>query len=328
MVLLGIHPRIAIALGSDIYLSRRDSPRHCLRVREQAQFLRGCDAVVAPSQDLAEATRTIADRPVDVIPQGVDAAKFTAPRREHHDVVVGFAKRLSPIYGPDLIVEAAALIAADPTLPRTVFRIAGEGDMGPRLMARAAELGISDRIELVGRIAWPEMPRFLAGLDIYVMPSRSESFGVVALEAAAAGLPVVASRVGGIPEAVADGETGLLVPSDDASALAEALARLARDPRLRQELGDTGRRRVSAEFDWQVTLTRFEAVAERVLLAVAGTQVHPKPAPWLRPPSPCSVPQPSQGRPRRAGPGTHRRSGARNESVPLLSPPHSKLDLL
>ena len=265
VVLLGTHPRIGVAWGSDIYLSKRDSIRHSLRVRQQAAFLRGCDALVAPSQDLAAATRRIADRPVDVVPLGIDAAPFAAVRRESHEgVIVGFAKRLIPIYGPDLIVEAAARLAADPTLPRTTFRLAGSGDMGPGLMARAAELGIADRIELVGHVDWPDMPRFLAGLDVYVMPSRSESFGVGALEASAAGLPVVATGVGGIPEAVADGETGLLVPTDDPSALANALARLARDPKLRKRLGDAGRRRVAAEFDWQTTLTRFEAVARRV----------------------------------------------------------------
>ena len=265
VVLLGLHPRIAVAWGSDIYLTRSDTLRQSFRTRQQAAFLRGCDAVVAPSQDLAAAARRIADRPVDVIPVGVDAARFAGLAREIHDgVVIGFAKWLRPIYGPDLIVEAAGLLAADTTLPRTKFRLAGDGAMGPRLLARAAELGIADRIELVGRIPWSEMPRFLAGLDIYVMPSRSESFGVGALEAAAAGLPVVATRVGGIPEAVADGETGLLVPSEDVSALAEALARLVRDTRLRKQLGDAGRRRIEAEFDWATTLTRFEAVAKRV----------------------------------------------------------------
>ncbi|HEX7590823.1 MAG TPA: glycosyltransferase [Candidatus Limnocylindrales bacterium] len=269
-LLMGTHPRIGVAWGSDIYLTAGGSARLVLRMRQQAAFLRGCDAVVAPSEDLARATRVIADRPVDVIPLGVDAASFAGPTRgsgrghDPHEIVIGFAKSLQRIYGPDLIVEAAALLAKDPTLPRTRFRLAGSGTLGPELAARAAELGIADRIELVGRIEPSAMPEFLAGLDIYVMPSRSESLGVGALEAAAAGLPVVATRVGGIPEAVADGETGLLVPSEDAPALASALGQLAQDKDLRARLGEAGRRRVVAEFDWQMTLTRFEAVAQRV----------------------------------------------------------------
>jgi glycosyltransferase involved in cell wall biosynthesis len=98
-----------------------------------------------------------------------------------------------------------------------------------------------------------------------VNPSRAESFGVAALEAAASGLPVVASRVGGLPEIVADGETGLLVPPEAPAALAEALRSLIRSPERRRELGKAARARAVERYDWRRCAQAMERLYEAAL---------------------------------------------------------------
>jgi starch synthase len=117
----------------------------------------------------------------------------------------------------------------------------------------------------MGVVPHERMPAFMWGLDVFVNPSRAESFGVAALEAAASGVPVVASHVGGLPEVVADGETGLLVPPEDPAALAAALAGLIRDPSRRRALGRSARERAVALYDWQACARRMEQLYEETL---------------------------------------------------------------
>jgi glycosyltransferase involved in cell wall biosynthesis len=115
------------------------------------------------------------------------------------------------------------------------------------------------------------MPAFMWALDLFVNPSRAESFGVAALEAAASGLPVVASRVGGLPEIVAEGETGLLVPPEDPAALAEALSGLIRSPERRRELGQAARARAVERYDWQRCARAMERLYEATVRREALT---------------------------------------------------------
>jgi glycosyltransferase involved in cell wall biosynthesis len=119
----------------------------------------------------------------------------------------------------------------------------GLGEVVTALRAR----GLSDRVELLG--ARGDVSDVLARSDVFVLSSRSEGFPVSILEAMAAGLPVVATDVGGVAEAVVDGETGILVPAGDPEALAAALRRLVADPALRRRLGAAGRTRAFRRFD-------------------------------------------------------------------------------
>jgi len=107
-------------------------------------------------------------------------------------------------------------------------------------------LGLGPVVELLGTRS--DVDELLAGADLFVLSSRSEGLPMSVLEAMAAGLPVVASAVGGVPELVRDGETGALVPPGDSAALAQAIRRIACDPALRDRLGESGRQRVEREF--------------------------------------------------------------------------------
>jgi glycosyltransferase involved in cell wall biosynthesis len=129
----------------------------------------------------------------------------------------------------------------------------GDGPALPAVAAAVQEDGLFGRVELVGARA--DISELLARSDVFVLSSRSEGFPVSILEAMAAGLPVVATNVGGVAEAVEDGETGLLVPAADPEALARALERLVSHADLRRRLGAAGRARALRLFD----VTRYRA---------------------------------------------------------------------
>jgi glycosyltransferase involved in cell wall biosynthesis len=178
-----------------------------------------------------------------VIPNAVDVA--TAPRARHDGAVprIVAVGRLAPPKDPITLVRALA------RLPGGRFSALIVGD-GPERGAVAAELtarGLTGAVELAG--ARRDVPELLARSDVFALASLSEGGPISILEAMAAGLPVVASDVGGVGDIVVPGETGLLVPAADPDALASALARLLADPELRRRLGAAGRERARERFD-------------------------------------------------------------------------------
>jgi phosphatidylinositol alpha-1,6-mannosyltransferase len=142
----------------------------------------------------------------------------------------------------------------------------GHGDATP-YRRQAERLGLGGVVELRGAAAHDEVAALMRGFDVFCMPSvyDSETFGVAAVEAAASGVPVVATRVGGVPEAVEDGVSGLLVAPRDAAALAQALLGLLDDPARARRMGAAGRRLAQARFEWGASVDAMEAVYDRVL---------------------------------------------------------------
>ena len=188
---------------------------------------------------------------ITVIPNGVDLAALRSTATGALSVTlheagrrVGFVGRLERVKGCEAFVRAAALLAADH--PDVRFVIAGTGSRARALRALAAELGMAGRVEFVGYVE--SVGPLLAALDVLVVPSLSEASGLAAMEALALGVPVVASRVGGLPEVVADGGTGLLVPPGDVAAIAGAVTRLLDDPAMARSLAAAGARRVEERF--------------------------------------------------------------------------------
>jgi glycosyltransferase involved in cell wall biosynthesis len=150
----------------------------------------------------------------------------------------------------DFTTLVRAMTAVDPGSAR--LRIAGDGPERAALATEVARLGLDRVVELLGTRS--DVDDLLAAADLFVLSSDSEGLPMSVLEAMAAGLPVVASAVGGVPELVLDGETGALVPPRDSAALAGAIRRIVADPALRDRLGEAGRRRVEREF----SLARFQ----------------------------------------------------------------------
>jgi glycosyltransferase involved in cell wall biosynthesis len=130
--------------------------------------------------------------------------------------------------------------------PDLIIAIAGQGPLRDALERRAAELGVAGSVRFVGFCA--DVQRFYDALDVFVLPSLCETLGYVLLEAMATSLPVVGTRVGGVPEVISDGESGLLVPPRDPAAIARAIESLLGSEELRSRFGREGQQRVVEEF--------------------------------------------------------------------------------
>jgi glycosyltransferase involved in cell wall biosynthesis len=179
--------------------------------------------------------------------------------------VVLTAARLTPWKGVDRLI--AALPVWRDTVPGTNLVVIGDGPERTNLERLVDEAGVAEAVNFVGQVPHERMPLYLRAADVFVLYSGYEGLPHIVLEAMAAGVPVVASRKGGIPEVVTDGETGLLVEWGDEPALADAVQRVLSDATLARQLGEGGRARVEREFKW-------ESVVERTMglfaLAVGG----------------------------------------------------------
>jgi glycosyltransferase involved in cell wall biosynthesis len=178
-----------------------------------------------------------------VIPNAVDVEAVPPPRQDGNPpVIVSVGRLAAPKDGVTLVRALAALPGG-----RFTGLIVGDGPDRPAVEEEVRRLGLQDAVELAG--TRDDVPELLARADVFVLSSRSEGAPMSILEAMAASLPVVATRVGGVGELVADGETGMLVPPGDPAALSAALGLLIADPELRRRLGDAGRERVRRRFD-------------------------------------------------------------------------------
>ncbi|MCA9900237.1 MAG: glycosyltransferase family 4 protein [Ardenticatenaceae bacterium] len=178
---------------------------------------------------------------------GFSKTSVSAVAKNWHPFIIGYLGRLEPHKGIDDLLHAAALLL--PTQPDLHVNIAGNGPERPFLEALAQTLGITSHVHFLGRV--PDAANFLRQLDIFVLPSRFEAFGLVAVEAMAVGTAVIVSNAGGLPEVVAHGETGLVVPVDDRPALAQAIAQLANNPIQQQQLIQAGKQRSATCFSAQ-----------------------------------------------------------------------------
>ena len=263
----GVRPTLSSVWGTDILEAPEWSPFHLYIARHA---LAGADHVTATGLRLASATLRYAPRakPVTVVPYGVDLERFQPPARDaarNGEVVIGSVGRLSIEKGLDVLLDAVARLQQSGVAVRAV--LAGDGPLRAKLEAQAQQLGITSRVEFRGELPHEAVPDVLAELDIFVMPSKAEGFGVAALEAQAMELPVVASRVHGIPDVVRDGRTGLLVPPGNADPLASAIARLAGDRALRQQMGRAGRAFVQERYRWQDNVAQMERLYQHLLRA-------------------------------------------------------------
>ncbi len=169
--------------------------------------------------------------------------------------------RLAPEKDHATLLAAARIVVAE--RPDTTFLLAGDGPLRGELEARIRSLGLGERVHLLGYR--DDAAAILAASAMLALPSRYEPCGRVLLESMALGLPIVATRVGGVPEIVEDGGTGVMVPPGDPDAFAAALLRLLADPALARELGGAGRRRIAARFEAGEAAARYAAVYREVL---------------------------------------------------------------
>ncbi len=210
-------------------------------------------AIIAVSQAVADSLAALGVSPgkLRVVPNGIDLAHFAALPTQadarqalgipEDTFTVGCIARLSPEKGVDVLVQAAA------DLPAVSLLIAGDGSQRAMLQTH-----LPPNVRLLGRI--PDTRALLAALNVLVVPSRAEGQGIVALEAMAARVPLIASRVGGLAEMLTDTETALLVPAGDPTALAQAVTRLRDDTALQAHLTANAARLVRERYDHRRTI--------------------------------------------------------------------------
>jgi glycosyltransferase involved in cell wall biosynthesis len=223
------------------------------------------DAVVANSQQVRDAAGGLPRQrdKVRVIRNGVELPDPAGPAvaaaaRDRLDIpadafAIGMIANLNPVKGHAIALEAMAEIAR--RRPSAILVLVGEGLLRSALTTRAAALGIADRVRFAGRIE--DVPPLLPAFDAVVQASLGEGLPNSVLEAAAAARPIVATAVGGTPEIILDGKTGLLVPPADPGALAAAVDRLIGDPGLASRLGAAARERVAATFSMDRFVSEF-----------------------------------------------------------------------
>jgi len=266
-------PYVVVAHGAEITVPGRIPGSRSLLAR----VLQGATGAVAGGAYVAGELRRAAGRPFDVVvvPPGVDTERFRpVSPAERADVRRSFGLpgtgplvvsvgRLVPRKGVDVLIDAVAALAAD--RPELALAVAGGGRDRSRLERRALRRGAP--VRFLGRVPDDRLPALYACGDVFAAPNRArwggleqEGFGIVFVEAAACGVPQVGGDNGGVPEAVADGETGILVghPSDPTK-VAAALARLLDDPGLRGRMGQQGRERAVAGFAYSVLAARLDA---------------------------------------------------------------------
>jgi len=261
-----------------VVTSRRDtgfSRNWRLRLVEEWLVNPRVDRVTAVSPAIARevrAERGLSADKVVTIPNGVDPAAFdpALPPREAarsrlglagDESALGVIAHLSPVKGhADLLAAMARIVAA---VPRARLFVVGDGILRPELEARSRSLGLGDRVIFTG--AREDVATILAALDVVVVPSHTEGLSNALLEAMAMARPVVATAVGGNPDAVEAGVTGLLVPPNDPEALAAAVLRLLDHPDEARRLGEAARRRVLADFSLDRMVAGYEALYRSLL---------------------------------------------------------------
>lgn len=197
---------------------------------------------------------------VKITPFGVDVNKFKKDQKENKECsfTIGTVKTLRPKYGIENLIRAfGSLVSKGYT--NIQLKIAGKGYLRPDLEELTNQLGLADKVKFLGWVENNEVPHLLNSFDIYVAPSSldSESFGVAIVEASACELPVIVTRVGGLPEVVNDGYTGFVVEPDSVESLSKAIEVLMSDDKKRIQMGKAGRENVINKYEWDYCVERM-----------------------------------------------------------------------
>ncbi len=282
-----VHTMHTMAKVKNAQLADGDSPEPIGRVYGEEEIVRLADQLIANTaeerRELIELYDADPDR-VAVVHPGVDLSVFRAGRQDEARELLGipadaalllFAGRIQPLKAPDIVLKAAAvMLERDPSLrDRLVVAIVGGAsgsglDRPGALSELSATLGLDEVVRLVPTVGQRELADWYAAASVVCVPSYNESFGLVAIEAQACGTPVVAARVGGLPTAVSDGVSGVLVDGHEPGDYASALHPLLVDEGLREAMSHKAVRHAES-FGWDVTAEQTLQVYEAAITAHA-----------------------------------------------------------
>ncbi len=227
-------------------------------------ILRRASCVTVISKSLEELARKYGYKgQIQIVPNGVDISKFKTQNSElktgNRVAEIITVSRLVFKNGIDILIEAISKLK----IQNLQLKIIGIGPQASQLKNLVRDLQISDRVQFLGNVTQEQLPSYLQSADIFVRPSRSEGLGTAFLEAMAAGLPVIATRVGGIPDFVIDGQTGLFC-SEKPEDLAEKITTLIKDQGLRERIADGGRKLVLEKYDWKTIVEDMAKIFDKL----------------------------------------------------------------
>lgn len=253
-------PCVVWGRGSEIYLPWR------FKEVISKLALRNADAVIALTEDMKREIRKICDKDIYVIPNGVDLERFENLSRENirrkleitnEQKIVIFAGTLRPIKGVKYLIQAMNIIRQKNT--KASLMLIGDGEERQSLEELVKESNLGDCVTFVGQVPNEEVLEYMAASDVFALPSLSEGFPIVSLEAMASGLPIVATKVGGLPEIIKDGENGFLVEPRNPGQIAERALLLLNNDKLRQRISGNNKEKVK-EFSWENVVCRLEGL--------------------------------------------------------------------
>ena len=263
----GFRPLIISTWGSDVLVFPDKTPLHKWILKWS---LGRADMITATSHFLQkEIERVVSGRKVELLPLGVDTELFKPSRQTSgRKFIVVTVRNLERIYGLEYLIDAFSNFSKDKS--EVELNIIGDGSLRKCLVDRVSSLGITNKVRFLGYLSQEQVAKELAKADVFVIPSLSESFGVAALEAASCGVPVIASNVGGLPEAVLDDKTGFLVVPGNSSAIQDKLDLLFNDMNLRRELGNAGRVFVLSDYSWDLSGSKIEKLYKKLVTRYTG----------------------------------------------------------
>jgi glycosyltransferase involved in cell wall biosynthesis len=239
-------------------------PLHAMLRPLSRMLWRNASSVTVLTKHLQElAQRTLPDLSSVIIGNGVDSERFPSRPRDSRSTRIRLicVCRLVSRKGLEFLVEAMQELKRD----GITLDIVGSGPEQQRLAEQIRSRGLGDHIRLTGYVGSEHLHRYYHQADVFVLPSLSESFGQVLLEAMSSGLPIVASAIGGIPEIIRDKTNGLLVPPKDAKALVQAIRWLADNPRQRVRIARYNAQQARERYAWRAIASQYEALYYRAL---------------------------------------------------------------
>lgn len=258
--------------GSDVYDFPYQNKRHMKIIRKNLSYPK---VIASTSNCMAEQVRKLLGRNIDIpiTPFGVETENYTVGHRNNPDeIVIGCIKTLEPTYGMDYLVQAIGILidkleneGLTEIAQKVICKIYGGGPQREELQELINNQHLTGKVQLLGQIPHESVPDVLAQMDIFCVLSNMESFGVAAIEASAAGLPVVASDAEGFQEVIEDNVTGIIVKRREPMQAAEALEKLILNAGLRREMGVAGRKRVEHLYEWDENVATMEQIYKSVI---------------------------------------------------------------
>lgn len=253
--LVKYRPYILSLWGSDIYEFPKKSPLHKWLVKKN---LESADLVLSTSYCMSKVANTISENiKIPVTPFGVDLDNYKKipPKNKDSDpFILGTIKTMDYKYGIDTLIEAFSIVTKRNSRKNIKLRLVGGGPLTQDYKRLAEKLNVQHLVEFIGHVPHARVSKELENIDLFVALSRQESFGVAAIEASAAGCPVVASDAEGLSEVIIHNKTGLIVPKENPELAALAIEKLLKNPQIRIDLGKQGKEYVFNTYSWSQSL--------------------------------------------------------------------------